>query len=116
MYTLRNKVSMIGRLGAKPELKTLAGGYQVANCSIAINDRKKDKSGEWVENTQWHNLTAWGKLAENLVKLSDKGSEIAIDGKLVNKTYESKAGEKRYTTEIEIADFMVFKLNDATKK
>jgi single-strand DNA-binding protein len=109
MNTLRNKVSMIGRIGAKPEVKSLTGGYQVTRFSIAINESRKNKAGEWETSTQWHNLTAWGKLAENLAKNAEKGNEIAIEGKLINKSYETKEGEKRYSTEIEIYDYMVFK-------
>ncbi len=118
MNNLRNKVSMIGRIGAKPEIKTLAGGYQITRFSLAINERKKNKAGEWEDFTHWHSLTAWGKLAESISKNTDKGVEIAIEGKLVNNNYETKEGEKRYSTEIEVSEYMVFKTKEvpATKK
>lgn len=112
MNNLRNKVSMIGRIGAKPEIKSLTGGYQVTRFSIAINERKKNKAGEWEDATQWHSLTAWGKLAESIANNTDKGSEIAIEGKLVNKNYETKEGEKRYSTEVEVFEYLVFKPKD----
>ena len=108
MSTLRNKVSLIGRLGAKPETKTLTGGYVVTRFSLATNERKKDKSGAWQDNTQWHSLVAWGKTAELLAKITEKGIEIAVDGKLINNNYQTKEGEKRYSTEIEVSEFVIF--------
>lgn len=107
MNTLRNKVNLIGRLGSKPELKNLTGGYQVVKMQVATNERYKDKAGEWQDNTQWHQVCAWGKVAERISKLADKGIEIALEGKLVNRSYENKNGEKRYSTEIEMSDFII---------
>ncbi len=107
MNTLRNKVSLIGRLGAKPEIVKFDNGGILARFSIATNESYKNKAGEWVENTQWHNVKAWGKSAEYVAKTLDKGIELAIDGKLVNSTYETKTGEKRYSTEIEANDFLI---------
>lgn len=112
MNALRNKVNMIGRLGAKPEIITVSGGHVLTRFSIAINERKKDKSGAWQNDTQWHTLTAWGKLAENISKFADKGNEIAIEGRLINKNYQTKDGERRYVSEIEISDFIVFNLKN----
>ena len=111
MSTLRNKVNLIGRLGIQPEVKTLDNGYAVARVSVATNERFKDKSGEWKDNTQWHNVVVWGKLAEKLAKHAQKGNEIAIEGKLVNKQYTSKSGEKRYSTDIEASDFILLTPN-----
>lgn len=107
MSTLRNKVNLIGRIGQKPELQNVQGGYQLTRFSVATRESFKDKSGTWQDNTQWHTITAWGKLAENIVRLLDKGNEIALEGKLVNKQYESKSGEKRYATEIELNEYML---------
>jgi single-strand DNA-binding protein len=107
MNTLRNKVSLIGRLGAKPEIQNLAGGYVRTKFFIATRELFKDKSGQWQENTQWHHIIAWGKVAELMNRILDKGQEIALEGKLVNRSYESKTGEKRYNTEIEARDFLL---------
>lgn len=107
MNTLRNKVSLIGRLGREPELTQFASGNQVARMSLATNERYKDKSGEWVDNTQWHNIVMWGKQAERAVKALSKGTEVVIEGRLVNKSFEGKSGEKRYNTEVEVMDFLV---------
>ena len=107
MNTLRNKVSLIGRLGAKPEVVKFDNGRTLARFSIATNESYKNKEGEWVENTQWHNVNAWGKSAELVEKLLDKGTEVAVDGKLVNSSYQTKEGEKRFSTTIEIKDFLL---------
>lgn len=107
MNTLRNKVNLIGRLGAKPELQTVAGGYTISSFSVATNERYKDKDGTWKESTQWHNIKAWGKIAERISKIGMKGSEIVLEGKLINRQFENKSGEKRYVTEIELNDFML---------
>ena len=109
MNTLRNKVTLIGRIGAKPEIQKLNGGYVITRISLATNERYKTKDGEWKDNTQWHNIVLWGKAAESFVKVTDKGSEVMVEGKLVNKQYETKSGEKRYSTEIDVADFLLIK-------
>jgi single-strand DNA-binding protein len=116
MSTLRNKVSLIGRLGQKPAIQKVGNDYTITRFSIATNENFKDKNGQWKENTQWHSVYAWGKTAERLVKLVDKGQELMIEGKLVNKSYE-KGGEKRYSTDIEISDFLVLvpKTNEKSK-
>ena len=107
MNTLKNKVNLIGRLGAKPTAQLFDSGAKKVRLSLATNERYKDKKGEWVDNTQWHNVIAWGKLCDRIEKVLDKGSEIVIEGRLVNRAYESKEGEKRFSTEIELNDFMV---------
>jgi len=107
MNALRNKVSLIGRLGAKPEIVTFENGRALARFSVATSESYKNKEGEWVENTQWHNVKSWGKTADLVAKLLDKGLEIALDGKLVNNAYETKSGEKRVSTEIEMNQFLI---------
>ena len=107
MNTLRNKVSLIGRLGAQPEVMTFESGRKMARFTLATNESYKNKEGEWQENTQWHIITAWGKTAELVGKLLQKGNEIVVDGKLVTNTYETKEGEKRYGTSIELNEFLL---------
>lgn len=107
MNGLRNKVSLIGRLGAQPEVVTLDSGQTFARFTIATNESYKGKDGTWKENTQWHNLKAWGKTAENVSKVLKKGLEIVIEGKIVNENYETKKGEKRYGTSIEVNEFLI---------
>ncbi len=107
MNTLRNKVSLIGRLGAQPEVTTFESGRTMARFTLATNERFKDKDGEWKENTQWHVLNAWGKTAERIKKVLNKGQEVLVEGKLVHQSYVSKTGEKRYGTSIEVNEFLL---------
>lgn len=103
MATLRNKVQLIGNLGNNPEVKQLENGSKVANFSIATNETYKNAKGEKVTDTQWHNVVAWNKTAEILEKFTNKGSEIALEGKLTSRSYEDKEGNKKYITEV-VAD------------
>ena len=107
MNTLRNKVSLIGRLGAQPEVTTFDTGRTLARFTLATNERFKDKDGNWQDNTQWHIINAWGKIAERVKKALNKGQEIILEGKLVNQSYETKSGEKRYSTVIEATEFLL---------
>ncbi|MBL4672322.1 MAG: single-stranded DNA-binding protein [Arenicella sp.] len=107
MKNLQNKVQLIGNLGADPEVKELTDGKTVAKLSLATSNTYKKASGEKVTETQWHNLVAWGKLAEITGKYLNKGSRVAIEGRLVNRTYDDKKGIKRYVTEIVINDLLM---------
>jgi single-strand DNA-binding protein len=113
MNNLRNKVSLIGRLGATPEITTSENGRTFARFSLAVNNSYKDKSGNWIDDTQWHNLQAWGTTADLIKKLLNKGQEIVVDGKIVNRSYETKNGEKRFSTNIEVNEFLII---SSTKK
>ncbi|RAI87916.1 single-stranded DNA-binding protein [Algoriphagus yeomjeoni] len=107
MNTLRNKVQLIGRLGSKVEIKNLEGGKTLGKVSLATNEYYKNQKGERVEETTWHNIVAWGKQAELLDKYTDKGSEIAIEGKLSNRSYEDKEGIKRYISEVIVHNILL---------
>lgn len=98
---------LIGRLGAQPETKELANGSALARFSIATSESYKNDKGERVEETQWHNLIAWGKLARIAGQYLSKGKEVAIEGKLVTRQYTDKDGAKRYTTEIVVNDLLL---------
>lgn len=100
MNALRNKVQLIGRLGQDPEIVNLDSGKKLAKFSVATNDSYKNAQGERVENTQWHNVVAWGKTAEIVENYVVKGKEIAIEGKLTHRSYDDKDGNKRYATEV----------------
>lgn len=100
MSTLRNKVQLIGNLGNDPEIITLESGKKLAKISIATNETYKNAQGEKVTDTQWHNVVAWNKTAEIIEKYLQKGSEVAIEGKLTSRSYEDKDGTKKYITEI----------------
>lgn len=107
MNALRNKVQLIGNLGMDPEVKSLDGGKKLAKMSIATNENYKNSKGERVTETQWHNLIAWGKTAEIVEKFLKKGSEVAVEGKLINRNYTDKEGVKRYVTEIEVSEVLM---------
>lgn len=100
MSTLRNKVQLIGNLGNDPEIINLESGKLLAKFSIATNETYKNASGEKVTDTQWHNIVAWGKTATIVENYLIKGKEVAIEGKLTTRSYDTSEGEKRYITEI----------------
>lgn len=100
MSSLKNSVRLIGHLGEAPKVKKLESGKIVANFSIATNEVYKNGNGEKISDTTWHKLVAWGKPAEIAEQYLKKGSEIAIEGRLTNRTYENKEGEKQYITEV----------------
>lgn len=116
MNTLRNKVNLIGRLGGNPEISKFDSGKKLARFSIATNESYKNKNGEWIQNTQWHNINAWGPNAEKVERVLEKGQEVVIEGKLVNTTFETKSGEKRYATNIELIDFLRLTQKEITDK
>ena len=107
MYSLRNKVQLIGNLGKAPELKTTVSGKRLVRFSIATNEIYTNAKGEKVKETQWHNLVAWGRLADVAEKYLNKGSEIAIDGKLITKDYIDKDGKKKYVTEVQVNELLL---------
>ena len=107
MSTLRNKVQLIGNVGNEPEITNLDGGKKVAKFSIATNEFYKNSKGEKEQDTQWHNIVAWAKIAEIVEKHVGKGKEVALEGKLTSRTYETKEGEKRYVTEVVIDEILL---------
>ena len=107
MNNLRNRVQLIGHVGNDPEIKTFEGGRKLATITLATNDHYKNAQGEKVEQTEWHRLTAWGTTADLIEKLVTKGKEIAIDGKLMHRSYDDKNGEKRFITEVSINEFVL---------
>lgn len=107
MNALRNKVQLIGNLGNDPEIVNLDGGNKLAKFSIATNETYKNAKGEKVTDTQWHNVVAWGKTAEIIENYLTKGNEVAVEGKLTHRSYETKEGEKRYVTEIKCNELLM---------
>jgi len=100
MSTLKNKVQLIGRLGQDPEVINLENGKKLTRFSLAVNSSYKDQKGDKIEKTDWFTITNWDKKAEFAEKYLYKGKEIAIEGKLSARTYETSNGEKRYSMEI----------------
>lgn len=107
MNALRNKVQLIGNLGMNPEIKSFDGGKKLAKFSIATNEVYYNAKGEKQEETQWHNVVMWGKTAEIAEKYLKKGQEVCVEGKLVNRSWETKEGDKRYTTEVVVNELMM---------
>ncbi|MBK9457455.1 MAG: single-stranded DNA-binding protein [Bacteroidetes bacterium] len=107
MNNLRNKVQLIGRLGADPEVKSGVGYGKFAKFSVATDESYKNAKGEKIRETQWHNLIAWGKTAEFAEKYLTKGIEVVIEGKLINRNYTDKNDVKRYVTEIQVSELVI---------
>lgn len=95
-----NKVILIGRLGADPELKYTPSGAAVTNFNIATNEVWKDKDGNFQERTEWHRLVLWQKLAERANEYLKKGHRVYVEGQLRTRDWTDKDGTKRYTTEV----------------
>jgi single-strand DNA-binding protein len=95
-----NKAMIIGRLGADPEVRFTQANTAVASFSVATSEKYKDKNGEMVENTEWHKVVAWGRLAEICQEFIRKGSQIYVEGPIQTRSWDDKDGVKRYTTEI----------------
>lgn len=108
MNNLKNKVQLIGHLGAQPEVKDFSSGKKLASFSLATSETYYNKEGERVKDTQWHNVICWGKQAEIAEKYLDKGSEIALEGKLNYESWEAQDGSKRYSTKIVANEFLMF--------
>lgn len=107
MNTLKNKVQLIGNIGKAPEIIQLESGKKLAKFSIATNESYKNAQGEYVQETQWHNLVAWNNTASIVEKVIQKGSEVAVEGKLITRSYDDKEGNKRYITEISVNELLV---------
>jgi single-strand DNA-binding protein len=107
MNSLKNKVQLIGNLGNDPEIITLESGKKLAKFSLATNESYKDASGQKIDKAEWHNLVAWGKTCDIIEKYLTKGKEVAVEGKLTSRSYETKEGEKRYITEIVVNELLM---------
>lgn len=115
MYALKNKVQLIGNLGNAPEVKTMESGKKMATFNVATSESYRNTKGEKVTETQWHRVVAWGKVAEIAEKYLDKGKEVAIEGKLVNRSYNDKDGNKKYITEIQVGELLMLGAKTVTE-
>ncbi len=95
-----NKVIIVGRLGNDPEMKQIGSGQTVTRLSVATSEQWSDKEGKKQEKTEWHRITAWGKLAEICGKHLSKGRQVYVEGRLQTNSWEDPQGQKRYSTEI----------------
>lgn len=95
-----NQVTLVGRLGKDPEVKTFQDGNQVCKLSVATSERYQDKSGEWQELTEWHTVVVWGKAAGYIPDKYHKGDKVFVNGKITYRYYKDQSGDKKYFTEI----------------
>ena len=118
MNALKNSVRLIGNVGNAPEMKEFENGtgknkttQKMARFAMATNEQYVDRKGERQTNTEWHNIVAWGKSAELVEKMLQKGTEVVVEGKLVNKNYTDKQGIKRYVTEVQANELLILTKN-----
>ncbi len=99
-----NKVFLLGNVGKDPEIRTTGGGTMVASFGLATTERSKDPQGNWQDRTEWHNIVAYGKLAEIIRDYVKKGSKLFVEGRIQTRNWEDKehAGVKHYRTEITV--------------
>ena len=100
-----NRIILIGNIGNDPEIVNIESGNKIAKFSLATSDNYKDKNGQKVEQTDWHSITVFGKLADIVEQYFKKGNKVMVEGKSKTRSYETQNGEKRYVTEIVMSEF-----------
>ena len=108
-----NKVTLIGHLGADPEMRRLPSGVAVANLRVATSERYKDKEGHWREDTEWHDVTLWRGMAERAEQQLRRGMLVYVEGKLSHKVYEDRQGTKHKKAEVVAAALRLLDKKDA---
>ena len=109
MNTLKNRVTLIGNLGHDPDTKTTETGKKVSHFTLATDDSYKNAEGQKVGETTWHNIVAWNGLADIASKFLKKGNQVAVEGRIVYRTYDDKKGVTRYITEIVLNDLLLLR-------
>ena len=109
MNTLKNRVTLIGNLGHDPDTKTTETGKKVSHFTLATDDSYKNAEGQKVGETAWHNIVAWNGLADIASKFLKKGNQVAVEGRIVYRTYDDKKGVTRYITEIVLNDLLLLR-------
>ena len=107
MKNLRNRVQLIGNIGKEPEVKTFDSGKTKASFSLATSESYTDADGKKVTDTQWHQVVAWGNTANYIESYLEKGNRIAVDGKLVHRSYNDKDGATKYITEVLVNEILL---------
>jgi single-strand DNA-binding protein len=107
MSSLKNRAILIGRLGRDPETKTIENGKKVTHFTLATDDSFKNAEGQKVSEATWHNITAWNGLADIADRFLKKGREVAVEGRIVYRSYEDKKGVMKYITEIVLDDLVL---------
>jgi single-strand DNA-binding protein len=107
MKNLRNRVQLIGNIGKEPEVKSFDSGKTKASFSLATSESYTDAEGKKVTDTQWHQIVAWGNTANYIESYLEKGNRIAVDGKLVHRSYNDKDGATKYITEVLVNEILL---------
>ena len=107
MRNLRNRVQLIGNIGKDPVIKHFESGKSMASFSVATSESYNDKDGKKTTDTQWHQVVAWGSTATYAENYLEKGNRVAIDGKLVHRSYTDKDGQVKYITEVVVNEIMM---------
>ncbi len=107
MKNMRNSVRLVGNVGIDPRITTYENGKKKASMVMATNERYKNGQGEWVTETQWHQVVAWGREAAIIERFVEKGKEVSVEGKLVHRSYTDKDGTVKYVTEIVLHDLLL---------
>ena len=102
---IKNRVQLMGNLGNDPEVREFQGGRRLAKLRIATNEKFTYGDGLTKDETQWHSVIAWGRVAEKVAQQLRKGSKLSLEGRLVHRVYETKEGQKRYVTEVVMDSF-----------
>lgn len=116
MSSLANRVTLIGNLGHDPEVKTIESGKKVTHFTLATVEGFKNAEGQKIKETTWHNIVAWNGLADVAGKFLKKGNEVAVEGRIVYRTYEDKKGVTKYTTEIVLSDLELLRNGNGKSK
>lgn len=109
MNSLSNRATLIGNLGQDPETKTTESGKKFTHFTLATKESYKNAEGQRVNETTWHNIVAWNGLADIAGKYLKKGKEVAVEGRIVYRTYEDKKGVTKYITEIVLNDLVLLR-------
>jgi single-strand DNA-binding protein len=116
MNSLKNRVTLIGNLGMDPETKTTETGKNVTHFTLATDDGYKNADGQKIKETTWHNIVAWNGLADIAGKYLKKGKEVAVEGRIVYRTYEDKKGVTKNITEIVLSDLVLLRNGEKAGK
>ena len=109
-----NRALLIGNVGNDPEIRTLNNNEKVASFRLATTERYKDRNGDVKENTEWHQIVAWGKMADIVEKFVKKGSQLYVEGKITTRKWTDKDGNDRFTTEIRAEGIQILGKKETT--
>jgi single-strand DNA-binding protein len=109
MNSLKNRVNLIGNLGQDPEIKSLENGKKLTRFTLATSEEFKNSDGQKVKETTWHNIVAWNGLADVAGRYLKKGGQVAVEGRIVYRSYEDKNGATKYITEIVINEMLMLR-------